>query len=274
MSGGQFSLLSGEEIKSMSLVDSAVEAHFRASTYDLSVGEIIPDDGEEFGGNDFSLPSGGMVRVVSKELLKLPDTITGHVLLKNDLCKRGVLAINIGVVDPGFEGPISSNLINFGRGPCTIKKGTSFLRVSFHRCPASTKAQKSEKHTREAYLKRAEQEVKAYSGKMFLSIDEIAAHVANKVFGEFKNRILLWAGLVTVVLALLAVFAPLGASIVDNHIASTELRDAQEKEAIEHEIEARYEARLKTLSDQIDQLQQTITKAGPKNAPSIAKQSH
>jgi hypothetical protein len=68
-----------------------------------------------------------MVRVVSRESLRLPDTITGHVLLKNELCTKGVLAINIGVVDPGFNGPISSTLINFGRETCSVEKGTHYV---------------------------------------------------------------------------------------------------------------------------------------------------
>jgi hypothetical protein len=89
------SLLSGEEIKSLALVEnSADENLFRASTYDLSIGEIIPA-GPASGSSEYNLPPGGTVRVVSKESLKLPNNITGHALLKNELCRKGVLALNI-----------------------------------------------------------------------------------------------------------------------------------------------------------------------------------
>ncbi len=43
---------------------------------------------------------GGTVRVVSMESVNLPNNRTGHVLLKNELCRKCVLAINIGVIDP------------------------------------------------------------------------------------------------------------------------------------------------------------------------------
>src|ERR1017187_3100988 len=152
MATPSLSLLSGEEIKSLKLVeDSSDDNLYRASTYDLSVGEIIPA-GSVSGGSEYKLPSGGTVRVVSKEFLKLPNEITGHALLKNELCRTGVLAINIGVIDPGFEGPLSSILINFGRGDFVVKQGDPFLRISFHRCPASPKASKSSKLSREQYI--------------------------------------------------------------------------------------------------------------------------
>ena len=95
MSDQFLSLLSGEEIKQLGLVEDAREDLYRASTYDLSIEEIIPSGGIMPEGSKFPLSPGGMVRVISKEFLKLPDTVTGHVLLKNQLCTQGVLAISI-----------------------------------------------------------------------------------------------------------------------------------------------------------------------------------
>jgi deoxycytidine triphosphate deaminase len=267
MADQQLSLLSGEEIKSNGLVDKGDEKFFRASTYDLSVGDIIPAGADIWGDSKYSLPPGGMVRVVSKESLQLPDTITGHVLLKNELCTRGVLAINIGVVDPGFEGPISSTLINFGRETCIVEKSTPFLRVSFHRCPQSPKAKVSAKYDREAYLKRVKQEVLAYSGPTFLSMEAMTTKAAEKAFVSFKEGLVLWATLVAVLLALLAIFAPLGASYVDKYVVSREQRELQLEQAVEKKVEERYETRLKALSDQLEQLRQATAEPGRGNLP-------
>jgi dUTPase len=264
MQNGQFSLLSGEEIKELSLIEDSTDAQFRASTYDLSVGDIIPSEGEEFEGMRFSLPAGGMVRVISRESVKLPETITGHVLLKNQLCTQGVLALSIGIIDPGFEGPISSTLINFGRGPCPIEKGTSFLRVSFHRCPASPKVAKALKFTRDTYLKVVKQEVKAYSGRMFLNIDALATDAAGKAFGSFKDGILVWATVATVIIALLAIFAPLGASNIEKWASSDEQRQSRMEQQVEQKVNAKYEGEIRSLNERIDQLNQTIAKAGHK----------
>jgi dUTPase len=260
MSDQQWSLLSGEEIKANALVDQGEEKLFRASTYDLSVGDIIPAGGEICGDSKYSLPPGGMVRVVSKESLKLPDTITGHVLLKNELCTRGVLAINIGVVDPGFEGPISSTLINFGRETCVVEKGIPFLRVSFHRSPQSPKSKASAKYDRDAYLKRVKQEVLAYSGPTFLNMDAMTAKAAEKALVSFKEGLVMWATFIAVLIALLAIFAPLGASYVDKYIVSRDQTESHLEQAVQKKVEERYEIRLKSLSDQVDQLRKAIEK--------------
>jgi deoxycytidine triphosphate deaminase len=263
------SLLSGEQIKEEALVEGGDEGLFRASTYDLSIGEIIPCGGIPSSEPAFLLAPSGMVRVISKESLHLPDTITGHVLLKNQLCTQGVLAISIGIVDPGFEGPISSTLINFGREKCEIKKGDPFLRVSFLRCPPSGKAQKSQKHSREGYLQRVRQEVLAYSGPTFLNMDTIATNAAEQAFVSFRDGLVVWATLVAVLIAIIAIFAPLGASFVDRQVTSKEQHDVQMKQAIEKDVEERYENRLKTLSDEIDAInqKQQMINAGGRNAP-------
>jgi len=198
---------------------------------------------------------GGTVRVVSKESLKLLKNITGHALLKNELCRKGILALNIGVIDPGFEGPISSTLINFGRANFIVKPGAPFLRISFHRCPVSPKADKSWKYDREQYISRVKDEVGAYLAPTFLNIEATAERAAERAFTSFKERLLLWATVAAVVVALLAIFAPLGASLVDKCIGGRDQRELQLEQTLEKKLEDRHEARLKEISQQIEQLQ-------------------
>jgi dUTPase len=257
------SLLSGEEIKQLGLVEGAKEELYRASTYDLSIEEIIPSGGVIPEGSKFPLSSGGMVRVISKECLKLPDTVTGHVLLKNELCTQGVLAISIGVVDPGFEGPISSTLINFGRETCEINKGDAFLRVSFFRCQQSSKATHSQKNSRDGYVRKVRRDVLAYSGPTFLNMDKMAARAATRAFGSFRNWLVIWAGLIAVLVAVIAIFAPLGAAFVDKHLVSDEQRDIRLEQAIEKDVEARDEIRLKALTEQVEELKRNADKSKP-----------
>jgi dUTPase len=257
------SLLSGEEIKSMKLVENSSDDNlYRASTYDLSIGEIIPARSSVAVGSSFSLPPGGTVRVVSKETLKLPGDITGHALLKNELCRKGVLAINIGVIDPGFEGPLSSILINFGEKDFVVKPGAPFLRISFHRCPVSPKAAKSFKYTREQYISNVRDEVAAYMAPTFLNVDVTAQKAAARVIDSFRNTLVIWATLFAVLLAALAIFAPLGASYVDKYVVARDQRQAEVEQAIEKKVEERYETRLNTLSEQIEDLKRMQKQTG------------
>jgi dUTPase len=266
MATSTLSLLSGEEIKTLGVVEGSTNADlYRASTYDLSVGEIIPS-GHWSGGTEYTVPSGGTVRVVSKESLKMPKDITGHALLKNELCRKGVLAINIGVIDPGFEGPISSILINFGRGDFIVKQGDPFLRISFHRCPVSPKADKSSKYTREQYISNVRNEVAAYMATTFLNMEETTKKAAEKAFVSFKEGLVVWATLVAVLLGALAIFAPLGASYVDRYVARQEQREADLEQKVEKKVEEQYDGRLKALSDEVEKLK-SQEKAGQAVSP-------
>ncbi|MGO9518829.1 MAG: dCTP deaminase domain-containing protein [Candidatus Korobacteraceae bacterium] len=272
MATQSLSLLSGEEIKSLKLVeDSTDENLYRASTYDLSIGDIIPA-GPASGSSDYNLPPGGTIRVVSKELLKLPNDITGHALLKNELCRKGVVAINIGVIDPGFQGPLSSILINFGRGDFVVKQGAPFLRISFHRCPASPKADKSAKYNRHQYVSNVKDEVAAYMAPTFLNMEATAKKAAETAFVSFKEALVVWATLVAVLLALLAIFAPLGASYVDRYVVAREQRELQLEQRVQKKVEERYEARLKALSDQVEELKRNTAEKSGHGKPSSGKQ--
>jgi deoxycytidine triphosphate deaminase len=271
MSDERCGLLSGEEIETHGLIIDAEERLYRAATYDLSVGEIIPAGPEAASGaasSEYRLPPGGMVRVVSRESLRLPGGITGHVLLKNELCRTAVLAINIGVVDPGFVGPLSSTLINFGRAEFLVKRGQPFLRVSFHRCPLSAKAADAAKWERGKYLERAREEVLAYSASTFLNVEQTAAKAAEKAFGSFTRSLLLWATVAAVVLALATIFVPLGASYVDRYLAGRERREADAQQSFQRQFDEQ-RARVKDLSDQIKELRRSAAvRAVGRGAPS------
>ena len=60
--------------------------------------------------------------------------------MKTSLCREGILAINVGVVDPGWEGPLSSLLLNFGSDSYALRPGDTFIRLTFHRIENPTKA--------------------------------------------------------------------------------------------------------------------------------------
>jgi deoxycytidine triphosphate deaminase len=266
-------LLSGEEIKKEGLVVGAREAGYRASTYDLSIGEIIPGGRKPAGlqpGEQYLLPPGGTIRVVANESLRLPSNVTGHALPRNTLCTKGVLAINIGIVDPGFDGPISSTLINFGDTEFPVRPGETFLRVSFHRCLASPHAEKSQHWKREEYVKEARSQVREYLAPTFLNIEETATKAAEKAFGSFRESLFLWATLAAVILALITVFAPLGASLVDRGLSDRRGWEEKTSKEIEQRVSDKYADQLKALTEQLKQLQNDIraTRASPRASAS------
>ena len=86
----------------------------QGSSFDLTIGCIFDHQGKKVVG-PFTIKPGHMVQVVSSEELKLSDQVTGHVTYKTTLTRQGIWALTVGIVDPGWTGPVSTTLLNFSR---------------------------------------------------------------------------------------------------------------------------------------------------------------
>jgi deoxycytidine triphosphate deaminase len=129
-------MLNRDQIVEKGLVLGESDAlSFRDAGYDLRIGVLIDNtsDGKsEVHNGEFYLKPQGIAAAVSKEIIKLPRDICAHASVKTSLCRKGILAINIGIIDPGWEGPISSVLLNFGKENCRLRNADIFLRLTFH----------------------------------------------------------------------------------------------------------------------------------------------
>src|SRR5450830_549060 len=108
---GEQMLLRKDEIIAKNIVAAANSKSQRETTYDATVGEII-FCGRKIEEDEFTLPSRGVVWVISKEVFTLPSNITGLATLRTTWTHDGVLALNVGVIDPGWNGPVATALVN------------------------------------------------------------------------------------------------------------------------------------------------------------------
>ncbi|WP_093324169.1 dCTP deaminase domain-containing protein [Shimia haliotis] len=119
----------------MKLVEPCRKQNFRNSTYDLTIGEIFPmgADYEENTGSlsEFWLEPSAMVAVRTMERVVLPSHVTGLATLKTSLTHDGLLCLNVGVIDPGYDGHLSAFLVNFSRRSRKISLNDHLLRVLF-----------------------------------------------------------------------------------------------------------------------------------------------
>ena len=128
------------------LVSNFEQPNGSSTTYDLRIGTIIvPNREAQTGVSDLfdsrsvysaedeivELPPAGIAWVISLEDLTLEDRVTGHVDLVNAMSRKGLLAVNTGVIDPTYNGPISTVLINFSSQTRALKVGERFFRVTF-----------------------------------------------------------------------------------------------------------------------------------------------
>jgi hypothetical protein len=229
-------ILNREQIEAAGIVSGAIQASCRATTYDATIGDIIAE-GELLEKDTFVLEKRGVVWVVSAEEFEFGDTKTGLATLKTTWTHKGVLALNVGVVDPGWKGPLATALVNFSGGKISISKGDPFFRVMVfsHDATACIGVVKP----RPTYLAEIVDRSRLFSAT-FLDTHSLVDEVAAKVFKFPKLAVAIgWAGLG---IALASIFAPMAVSVWLDH----------RKEAIER----------MTIERRVDELESRARQAG------------
>lgn len=131
-------MIVGQKILDQGLVVNGSRECLKNSTYDLTIGEIFPmgkvaakKRAKGARSRVHYLEPREMIWVLSHEEFGMPLTVTGLATLRTSLTNQGLLALNVGIIDPGFAGPISTALINFSDRPRRIAVGDKFFRIVF-----------------------------------------------------------------------------------------------------------------------------------------------
>jgi deoxycytidine triphosphate deaminase len=150
-------MIVGRQILDQGLVTGGSVANLKNSTFDLTIGEIIPIGKRAIQArrrgpaiSSYYLEPQKMVWVLSSEEFNMPADVTGLATLRTTFTKKGILALNVGIIDPFFKGPISTALINFSDRPRELRVGDKFFRIAFF-----SHADVSEFHTTDENTDRA-----------------------------------------------------------------------------------------------------------------------
>ncbi|WP_461634037.1 dCTP deaminase domain-containing protein [Labilibaculum euxinus] len=201
-------LLNAEQIKKLKLLKRTTDKNFiGAASYNLSVGQILTMDGKIH--TSYKLPPRGMILVTTKEIFDLPENIIGYTTVKNSLSIIGIMAINIGIVDPNYKEPISSLLINFGKHDHLIEEDDTFLRMTFHKFEnfndSILSTIKVAEHPNDDtinndYLKKRKKIAVNNLSDTFLSISQIKLQIVKKVWINFFTGL----GILTIVITIVS----------------------------------------------------------------------
>src|SRR5260221_11534428 len=112
--------MAGKDAERKGFVLNARPGAANASSYDLTVAKIV------IGGKAYDPPKAvapqQVVILISQEVIKIPPGHLAYAMPKNRLCNEGILCLNTGIVDPGYEGPLSTIAINFSNSDHKIRK--------------------------------------------------------------------------------------------------------------------------------------------------------
>ena len=208
-----------------------------------------------------SVAPGQMIFVITQEDILMPVNLCGGVYLRNNLAREGILALNAGHVDPGFEGPIVIRLINLRATTWTLTLGTPIFTIVFqtldvspadklvthHAIPADDTLLKV-RNSADAALSNAlfdlyalEMEVRLY--EHYASVEQ---RIRSSLSQEFLKRnefgsplfIKIWSSLwkIIVILILIIGLLPYFSKVVDfiqqvSHVSSTPTGQPQSPDA-------------------------------------------
>ena len=170
-------ILTKKQIESHDIVSSECGEELKGwnpTTYDSTVDTIITDDGI-FDRKIYVLKPRGIVWLVSKEKFTLPNNVTGITTLRTTWTRRGLLTLTVGIVDPGYDGYLSTAVINFGKTAFDIEKGEKFFRTAFFLHEASKGIKRSENldNYRRSVLKD-----RHHFSDTFLNIDSLTNEIS------------------------------------------------------------------------------------------------
>ncbi len=244
-------LLSGDEIKKRNLIQNDSTDSYRAASYDLRVGKIITWSGEE--KSSFTLKSQATVLAISSERVKLPRNVSGDATVKTRLCHDGVLAINIGIIDPEYEGLVSSYLINFGRKDFSLNVGQTFLRLALHEFTPSEKPPSPHNLSDTEYINERKKETVAVLSETFLHLPMNIKPLTEEVLSEWKKGLFIWVPIASLFFIALTWAITLGVTYSGREVPSKE----QLKAELSSDIQARS---LKSIDDRLTRIEERLTK--------------
>ena len=186
-------ILNYEEIKKKALITDFLDENFENASYDLSVDQIITVKGKK--SNKLKIQPNGMAVVISQETVKIPNNIIGHAFVKTRLSQKGIMANNIGIIDPGYDGPLSTVLVNFGKEAYELKKGDIFLRITFSKFkkPKDNIDLKYGPFDRKEYVTDKRSAAMTYLGHAFVDIEENISKKVTSITSKMATNFGLWA---------------------------------------------------------------------------------
>jgi dUTPase len=243
-------VLNSDQIQALGLIENALDSSYRTTSYDLTIGEVIDPAGNSVGFH--RLEPQQMVVVISGEKVRLPRTVSGYAMPKTSLCNEGILALSTGIMDPGYEGLVSSMLVNFGGKAFALEEGNPYLRLTFHEI-VEPKNFVLPPNRADADYRRDKMKLGRSLPDTFLDLPHIINKVATEALSIQLNRsaqLLAWIGLIFVGLTLLlSIVVFLGAPFVDR-LTNDGLEDRIARDVESQNVEPLRE-QIRTLEDRI-----------------------
>lgn len=161
--------------------------------------------------------------------------------------------MNIGIVDPGYNGKLSGFLVNFGRNQRILRTNEVFLRLTFQRVEGGLTKAKIVAPDDKKYLFDKTINIQEKFAADFLDITSVTRNVTKTLFNDYIVKVLSFVGVAAIFLALLTFFLNFGNLLLVQ-------RFLQPNDATRAEIMSSHlQNQNVTVVDRIQQLETALT---------------
>ncbi|MCX7513447.1 dCTP deaminase domain-containing protein [Frateuria hangzhouensis] len=215
----------------------------------MTVGEIVDHKGRKV--DSLVLEPQGIAHLVSEEEVRLPLDVCAlaHVLTRK--CNQGLLTLNIGVVDPGWSGKISTSILNFSAERRLLSKGDKFIRLTFHRVSMEERSEyvrdnRSLNFEDSSYQREVCSRAVDNFGKYFLNIDQLVGRASEKENARLRDAFLKYLPIAAFSLAFFALLVTVGGAVVTRVLSAAD-HSSQGQPPVDMAEMRRLEAKVSAL---------------------------
>lgn len=177
------------------------EDNAKPASYDLSLGYVVLNGDTQ---TSYQLAPHQTITLVSEERIDLPDDVVAYAMPKTGLTQDSILALGTGIVDPGWNGKLSTVVINFGKTAHLFRQRDPFLRLVFHKLDTDHVHVEGKSVSDEKYKRQRIEESLEYPNT-FLDVPGKVEEIRSDLFEDIQLSTL--SQLVVLLAVVTAVFA-------------------------------------------------------------------
>ncbi|NTE89576.1 dCTP deaminase [Agrobacterium rubi] len=83
------------------------------------------------GNSEVTVSPGQMIWIRTLERVKIPDSFVGFWWQTNSLSRKGLMLVNMSMVEPGYEGDLACLFVNFAKSTVVISATTPIAKMVF-----------------------------------------------------------------------------------------------------------------------------------------------
>jgi deoxycytidine triphosphate deaminase len=182
----------------------------------LTIGKIVTHKGEIV--TSLVLEPQGIAHLISAERVRLPHDVCGFAHVLTGKCNQGLLTLNIGLIDPGWDNYVSTAILNFSSERQLLQEKQEFMRLTYHRVTFDEGANQAsmkpyDNMSGAAYLSSVRMRAVSNFGKHFLNIRRLVGEASERETGRLRDAMLRYLPIGAFSLAFFALLVTIGIAV-------------------------------------------------------------